>query len=86
MVAVVADSLTKGSYNSIDSLGFSDIQGVDEVYQDLVINGENSKIKESLLAKPIKYLGSKGFCRFSAVCMLTTPPTKNDIKISQVSI
>ena len=46
-----------------------------------IIVGENSKIKESLLAKPIKYLGSKGFCKFNAVCILTTPPTKNDINI-----
>jgi len=44
---VIADSLTKGSFNSADSLGFSDIQGVDEVYQDLVISGENSKINIS---------------------------------------
>ena len=39
----------------------------------------NSSIIESRATRPIKYLGSKGFCKFNAVWILTTPPTKNDI-------
>ena len=32
-----------------------------------IIVGENSRINESLLANPIKYVGNKGFCKFNAV-------------------
>jgi hypothetical protein len=31
------------------------------------------------VAKPIKFFGNKGLVRFNAVCMATTPPTKNEI-------
>ena len=43
------------------------------------IVGENSSIKESRLAKPIIYVGSKGLTKLYAVWILITPPTKNDI-------
>ncbi len=42
--------------------------------------GANSKTTDCLVAKPIKYLGIKGLVKFKAVCIATTPPTKNDIK------
>ena len=43
------------------------------------IVGENSSIKESRLAKPIMYVGSKGLTKLYAVWILITPPTKNEI-------
>lgn len=42
--------------------------------------GANSRIIDLFVAKPIKYLGIHGLSTFKAVCIATTPPTKNDIK------
>ena len=42
--------------------------------------GANSNIIDCLVANPTKYLGIKGFVMFNAVCIVITPPTKNDIK------
>jgi len=41
--------------------------------------GANSSITDCLAAKPIRDLGISGLLRLSAVCIATTPPTKNDI-------
>ena len=40
--------------------------------------GANSKITDCLVAKAIRLFGSRGLVRFRAVCMVTTPPMKND--------
>jgi hypothetical protein len=40
---------------------------------------ENSKIIESRAAKPIIYLGIRGFSKFMAVCNVTTAPIKIEI-------
>jgi hypothetical protein len=42
--------------------------------------GANSRIIDCLVAKPTRYPGNKGLSVFMAVCIATTPPTKNDIK------
>ena len=41
--------------------------------------GANSKITDCLVANPTKYFGISGLFIFKAVCMVTTPPTKNEI-------
>ena len=45
--------------------------------------GANSNITDCLVANPIKYFGINGSVRFSAVCIATTPPTKNEIGSSE---
>ena len=42
--------------------------------------GANSNIIDCRVANPIKLLGINGLSIFKAVCMVTTPPTKNEIK------
>ena len=42
-------------------------------------NITNSNITDCLVAKPTRYLGINGFSMFNAVCMVITPPTKNEI-------
>ena len=44
--------------------------------------GANSKITDCRVANPIKYFGIKGFVKFKAVCIATTPPTKKDINVT----
>ena len=43
--------------------------------------GANSKITDCRVAKPIRLLGRNGLVRLRAVCMVTTPPIKKEIKI-----
>ena len=40
--------------------------------------GANSKITDCRVANPIKVFDSKGFSKFKAIWMDTTPPIKND--------
>jgi hypothetical protein len=41
--------------------------------------GANSKITDCLVANPMRFLGKSGLFKFKAVCIATTPPTKNDM-------
>jgi len=41
--------------------------------------GANSNITDCRVANPIRLFGIRGLSIFSAVCMETTPPTKNEI-------
>ena len=42
--------------------------------------GANSKIIDCRVANPISSFGINGLVKFSAVCIETTPPTKNEMK------
>ena len=42
--------------------------------------GENSKIIDCRVAKPTRFSGIKELSMFKAVCIETTPPTKNERK------
>jgi hypothetical protein len=42
--------------------------------------GANSKMTDCLVAKPTKYFGIRGLLIFKAVCIVTTPPTKKEMK------
>ena len=50
-----------------------------DIFVENIILKKNIYCGNNIYTNPIKYLGSNGFCRFNAVCILTTPPTKNDM-------